>query len=166
MLLLITIKAKACLGWSLRMMFPSFWCWQLFFIYDFQDRDGPSYCKVSFKSFKNVSNAYLLFLYIKPCYSCSLWIQLWNYGSYWSSNGADNEVDHFCLECIWWTSKSRGSSHCLFFMNQKKWLKIQSRNWTNGKPQKGSQNIHLYLNSLDIRQSYCFLFRVLSLKHY
>ena len=45
------------------MMFPSFWCWQLFFIYDFQDRDGPSYCKVSFKSFKNVSNAYLLYIY-------------------------------------------------------------------------------------------------------
>jgi lysophospholipid acyltransferase len=48
-----------------------------------------------------------------------------------------------------------------FVLWEKKWLKIPFRIWTNGKPQKGSQNTHPYLNSLDIRQSY-FLFGVLS----
>ena len=48
-----------------------------------------------------------------------------------------------------------------YFYELKKWLKVSFRNWTNGKLQKGSQNIHPYLNSLDTRQS-CFLFRVLS----
>ena len=46
-------------------------------------------------------------------------------------------------------------------MNEKIWLKILFRTWINGKPQKGSQNTHPYLNSLDIRQSCCFLFHVL-----
>ena len=165
MLLLIIIKAKACLGWSLRMMFPSFWCWQLFFIYDFQDRDGPSYCKVSFKSFKNVSNAYLLFLYKAMLFVqfmdsvMKLWKLLvlkWYWQWSWPLLPGMYMMD---------VEKSRFVS-LPFFYDPKKWLKIQSRNWTNGKPQKGSQNIHLYLNSLDIRQSYCFLFRVLSLKHY
>ena len=50
------------------------------------------------------------------------------------------------------------------FCEPKKWLKIPFRNWTNGKPQKGSQNTHPYLNSLDTRQSCYFLFRVLSLQ--
>ena len=47
------------------------------------------------------------------------------------------------------------------FVTNVTWLKIPFRTWTNGKPQKGSQNTHPYSNSLDTRQSY-FLFRVLS----
>ena len=50
-------------------------------------------------------------------------------------------------------------------LKRKAWLKMSFRNWTNGKPQKGSQNTHPYLNFLDTRQSYYFLCRVLSLKH-
>ena len=45
-------------------------------------------------------------------------------------------------------------------MNKKVVFKMPFRTWTNGKPQKESQNTHPYLNSLDTRQSY-FIFRVL-----
>ena len=46
------------------------------------------------------------------------------------------------------------------FIKKYSWFKMLFRTWTNGKPQKESQNTHPYLNSLDTRQSY-FLIRAL-----
>ena len=52
-----------------------------------------------------------------------------------------------------------------FFMNKERGLNFPFRTWTNGKPQKGSQNTHPYLNSLDTRQSYFCHSCSVTLKH-
>ena len=120
-----------------------------FLLYNFRDHhDRPSYCKVSLKGFLKMYQTlifFFFFFHFKPCHSCSLWVHLWNNGSYWSSNSADDEVDHFHDGL-----RRRKLTHHLFFM-PKMWLKMSFKTLDKWQATKGSQIT--YLNSLNTRQS-------------